>query len=95
VQNGQILEVDMSFINSSGLDELARRLAESVPESVRAFGRDLEGNFKAVLQAQLSKLDLVSRQEFDVQAAILERTQAKLTAMEARLKEIEARLTPQ
>src|SRR6266849_2520213 len=69
--------------------------AASVPESVRAFGRDLEGNFKAVLQSQLSKLDLVSRQEFDVQAAILERTQAKLTAMEARLKEIEARLTPQ
>ena len=92
---GRFQEVDMSFINSSGLDELARRLAESVPESVRAFGRDLEGNFKAVLQAQLSKLDLVSRQEFDVQAAILERTQAKLTAMEARLKEIEAKLTPQ
>src|SRR5713226_5056150 len=92
---GQIREVKMSFINSSGLDELARRLADSVPESVRAFGRDLEGNFKAVLQAQLSKLDLVSRQEFDVQAAILERTQAKLTAMEARLKEIEGRLTPQ
>jgi ubiquinone biosynthesis accessory factor UbiK len=85
----------MSFINASGLDELARRLAESVPESVRAFGRDLEGNFKAVLQAQLSKLDLVSREEFDVQAALLERTQAKLTAMEARLKELETRLTPQ
>jgi BMFP domain-containing protein YqiC len=85
----------MSFINSSRLDELARRLADSVPESVRAFGRDVEGNFKAVLQSQLSKLDLVSRQEFDVQAAILERTQAKLTAMEARLKEIEARLAPQ
>jgi len=85
----------MSFINSSRLDELARRLADSVPESVRAFGRDLEGNFKAVLQSQLSKLDLVSRQEFDVQAAILERTQAKLTAMEALLKEIEARLAPQ
>ncbi len=85
----------MSFINSSKLDDLARRLADSVPESVRAFGRDLEGNFKAVLQSQLSKLDLVSRQEFDVQAAILERTQSKLTAMEARLKEIEARITPQ
>src|SRR5580692_7049090 len=82
----------MSFMNSSGLDDLARRLADSVPESVRAFGRDLEGNFKAVLQAQLSKLDLVSRQEFDVQAAILERTQAKLTAMEERLKDLEARL---
>jgi ubiquinone biosynthesis accessory factor UbiK len=85
----------MSFLNSSSLDELARRLAESVPESVRAFGRDLEGNFKAVLQAQLSKLDLVSRQEFDVQAAILQRTQAKLAAMEARLKDLEGKLSPQ
>jgi BMFP domain-containing protein YqiC len=92
---GKFLEIEMSFINSSGLDELARRLADSVPESVRAFGRDMEGNFKAVLQAQLSKLNLVSRQEFDVQAAILERTQAKLTVMEARLKEIEAKLSPQ
>ena len=44
----------MSFMNSSGLDDLAKRLAESVPESLRAFGRDLEGNFKAVLQAQLA-----------------------------------------
>jgi BMFP domain-containing protein YqiC len=88
----QFREVGMSFLNSNGLDELARRLAEAVPESVRAFGRDLEGNFKAVLQAQLSKLDLVSRQEFDVQAAILERTQANLSAMEARLKELEDKL---
>ncbi len=84
----------MTFMNSSRLDELARRLADSVPESVRAFGRDLEGNFKAILQGQLSKLDLVSRQEFDVQAAILERTQAKLAEMEARLKDLEATLTP-
>jgi BMFP domain-containing protein YqiC len=49
----------MSFMNSSGLDELAR----AWPIRARigaAFGRDLEGNFKAVLQAQLSKLDLVT-----------------------------------
>ena len=85
----------MSFLNSTSLDDLARRLADAVPESVRSFGRDLEGNFKAVLQAQLSKLDLVSRQEFDVQAALLTRTQAMLTALEARLKELETKLTPQ
>ena len=83
----------MSFINTNGLDDLAKRLADSVPESLRAFGRDLESNFKAVLQAQLAKLDLVTRQDFDVQAAILERTQAKLTAIEARLKELEAKLS--
>ena len=85
----------MSFLNSTSLDDLARRLADAVPESVRSFGRDLEGNFKAVLQAQLSKLNLVSRQEFDVQAALLARTQAMLTALEARLKELETKLTPQ
>jgi BMFP domain-containing protein YqiC len=85
----------MSFVNSNGLDDLAKRLADSVPESLRAFGRDLESNFKAVLQAQLAKLDLVTRQDFDVQAAILERAQEKLTAMEARLKDLEAKLTPQ
>jgi BMFP domain-containing protein YqiC len=90
-----ISEADVSFINSNALDDLAKRLADSVPESLRAFGRDLESNFKAVLQAQLAKLDLVTRQDFDVQAAILERTQGKLTALEARLKDLEARLTPQ
>jgi len=85
----------MSFMNSTALDDLARRLAESVPESVRAFGRDLEGNFKAVLQAQLAKLDLVSRQEFDVQAAVLARTQAQLSELGERLQQIEAKLSPQ
>ncbi len=83
----------MSFM-ANGLDELARRLAESVPESLRTLGRDLEGNFKAVLQAQLSKLDLVSRNEFDVQAALLARTQASVAALEERLKELEAKLSP-
>jgi ubiquinone biosynthesis accessory factor UbiK len=84
----------MSFMNAESLDELARRLAESVPESVKAFGRDLEGNFKAVLQAQLAKLDLVTRQDFDVQSAILQRTQAKLADLEGRVKELETKLTP-
>jgi BMFP domain-containing protein YqiC len=79
----------MNFFNSTALDDLARRLADSVPESVRSLGRDLEGNFKAVLQAQLAKLDLVTRQDFDVQSAILERTRTKLSELEARLKELE------
>jgi BMFP domain-containing protein YqiC len=84
----------MAFFDSNSLDDLARRLADSVPEPVRAFGRDLESNFKAVLQAQLSRLDLVTRQDFDVQSALLARTREKLNEVEARLKEIEAQLTP-
>ena len=84
----------MRFIDAKGLDDLARRLAEAVPPPLRNLGRDLENNFKAVLQAQLAKLDLVSRNEFDVQAALLARTQAALAAMEARLKDLETKLTP-
>ena len=84
----------MSFMDANGLDDLARRLADAVPPSLRALSRDLERNFKAVLQAQLARLDLVSRNEFDVQSALLARTQAALAAMEARLKEIETKLTP-
>jgi BMFP domain-containing protein YqiC len=82
----------MSFMSSTGLDDLSRRLAEAVPESLRGMGRDLEANFKAVLQAQLAKLDLVSRNEFDVQAALLKRTQAALVAMELRLKDLETKI---
>lgn len=80
----------MTIFDDLKLDELSRKLADSMPESVRAFGREVEGNFKAVLQAQLSKLDLVSRQEFDVQAALLARTQARLADLESRLKQLEA-----
>jgi ubiquinone biosynthesis accessory factor UbiK len=82
----------MSLMNSNALDDIARRLAEALPPSLRSLGRDLEGNFKAILQAQLTKLDLVARNEFDVQAALLARTQAALAALETRLKDIEAKL---
>jgi ubiquinone biosynthesis accessory factor UbiK len=82
----------MTFFDSNRLDDLSKRLADSMPERLRSFGRDLESNFKAVLQSQLAKLDLVSREEFDVQAALLERTQSKLAALEARLKELEAKM---
>ena len=82
----------MSFMNTSALDDLARRLTEAIPPSIRNLGQDLESNFKAVLQAQLARLDLVSRTEFDVQTALLTRTQSALTAMEQRLKDLEAKL---
>ena len=71
------------------IDDLARRLAGSVPESVVALRRDLEQNFKGVLQGQLARLELVTREEFDVQAAVLKRTRAKLAALEKRLTELE------
>ncbi len=71
------------------IDDLARRLAGAVPESVIALRRDLEQNFKGVLQSQLARLDLVTREEFDVQAAVLKRTREKLAALEQRLAALE------
>jgi BMFP domain-containing protein YqiC len=54
-----------------------------------ALRRDLEQNFKGVLQSQLAKLDLVTREEFDVQSAVLKRTREKLAALEQRLAALE------
>lgn len=71
------------------LDELARQLAESVPQNLRVLGQDLERNFKSLLHAGLERMELVTREEFDVQAAVLARTREKLETMEARLAELE------
>ena len=73
------------------LDELARELADAVPRNLKAIGEDLERNFKSLLQSGLGRMDLVTREEFDLQVAVLERTREKLDALEARLAELEAR----
>jgi len=75
---------------NESLDKLARKLAESVPEGLRSVREDLEKNFKSVLQSGIGKLDLVNREEFEVQEAVLARTRAKLDALEARLQELES-----
>jgi hypothetical protein len=75
------------------LDELARQLAESVPHNLKVLGQDLERNFKTLLQAGIERMELVSREEFDVQRAVLERTRAKLEAIESRLAELEKALS--
>jgi hypothetical protein len=74
------------------LDELARQMAQAVPKNVRALGEDLERNFRALLQSGLERMDLVTREDFDLQAALLERTREKLEQMEERLAELEGSL---
>ncbi len=75
------------------IDELARRLAESVPQGIRSVKDDLEKNFRSVLRSGLGKLDLVTREEFEVQEAVLARTREKLDSLEERLQTIEAKKT--
>ena len=72
------------------LDDLARELADAVPRNLKALGDDLERNFRSLLQAGLGKMDLVTREEFDLQVAVLARTREKLEALERRLAELEA-----
>ena len=75
----------LPMIDLAQLDELARRLSSLVPPGLRESREDLQQNFKSVLQAGLGKLDLVTREEFDVQRAVLARTREKLEALERQL----------
>ena len=81
-------------MDSFRIDEIARRLMDNLPPAFRATQRDLESNFRAVLRAGLGKLDLVTRDEFDTQSRVLERTRARLEALEAKVKLLEATETP-
>jgi ubiquinone biosynthesis accessory factor UbiK len=79
------------MIDIRALDELTQRLSALVPTDLQHVKADLQKNMKSVLQAGLSKLDLVTREEFDVQRAVLLRTREKLEALEAKLQaQIEA-----
>lgn len=80
------------MIDLSNIDELARRLSNLVPPGLRESREEMQENFKAVLQSGLAKLDLVTREEFDVQRAVLLRTREKLEALEGAVAELEAQL---
>ncbi len=73
------------MINFSFIDDLTRKLSERVPENVKALREDMEANFKAVLSSAFDKMDLVTREEFEAQKKVLERTREKLEALEQQL----------
>lgn len=76
-------------MTDESIENIARKLAEAVPEGLRSVRDDMESNFRSVLRASLAKLDLVTREEFEVQEAVLAKTRAKLEALEERLTELE------
>ncbi len=77
------------MFDPNSLDELARKLADAVPPGLAALKNDLEQNFKAVLQSGLARLDLVTRQEFDIQSAVLKRSRERLEELEQRIVALE------
>ena len=78
------------MIDPKLFDDLAKKLAAAVPSGVRAVQADLEQQFLVLLQARLEKLDLVTREQFNVQRRVLERTRSKVEALEKQLAELEA-----
>ena len=80
------------MIDLSHLDDLARRLSALVPPGVREGREELQQNFKAVLQSGLSRLDLVTREEFEVQRAVLLRTREKLEELQRTVAQLEEQL---
>ena len=83
-----------AMIDFDKLDELARRLSSLVPPSVREGREELQENFKSVLQSGLAKLDLVTREEFEVQRAVLLRTREKLDELQRVVADLEAQIDP-
>ncbi len=80
------------MIDLSHIDELARRLSNLVPPGLRESREELQENFRTVLQSGLTRLDLVTREEFEVQREVLLRTREKLEALQQTVAELEAQL---
>lgn len=77
------------------LEEIANKVVDSIPPGVKQMADGIDAKVKQVLQHQLGRLDFVSREEFDVQTSVLQRTREKLIALEARLDELEKQSTPE
>jgi BMFP domain-containing protein YqiC len=77
------------MISPKKLEEIAKNISAAIPPGVKNMADEAEGRIKQVLQAQLNKLDFVSREEFDIQSQVLIRTREKLEALEKRLNELE------
>lgn len=70
------------------IDELTKKLSSLLPDNMLAVEKDLQDKFKGILQATFARLDLVTREEFDVQTKVLERTREKLEILEERVQSL-------
>jgi len=80
------------MINAKKIEEIAQQVSDAIPAGLKNVASDLEEKTKTVLQRKLSELDVVTREEFDVQTQVLIKTRAKLTELETKLAEIEEKL---
>ena len=80
------------MINAKKIEDIAKQISEAIPPGVKNVATDFEAKAKQVLQSKLSQLDVVSREEFDVQTQVLIKTRAKLDEMAAKIAELEEKI---
>lgn len=81
------------MFDTKKIDELVEKLTDALPPGLKNFKDELKKNFHAVLLTTLNKMDLVTREEFDVQVAVLQKTRMKLDLMEKKMTELEQKKT--
>lgn len=84
---------DLQMLDPKKIEQVARQIQGALPKGVRDLGEDFDKKLRSLLQSQLGKLDLVSREEFDIQTQVLLRTREKLVQMEQRVKALEERFS--
>lgn len=80
------------LVDPSIIDDITKRLSDAVPESARSLRHDLEKNFREVLNSAFNRMNLVTREELEIQEQVLARTREKIDAFESRTKELESLL---
>ena len=81
------------MINAKKIEEIAKQVTEAIPPGIKTMANDFEDKTKTVLQRKLSQLDVVTREEFDVQTQVLIKTREKMAALEQQVAALEAKLT--
>jgi len=79
------------MIDNQTINRISEQINALLPPGLRQAKSDFDARLKILLQQQLANYEMVSREEFDIQARVLARTREKLDALEARLKELEQR----
>ncbi|GKT12805.1 MAG: ubiquinone biosynthesis accessory factor UbiK [Thiomicrorhabdus sp.] len=79
------------MLNVNQLEEVAKKLADNIPQGIGKMPLGLQDQIKAILSRSFEKMDLVSRQEFDIQAGVLAKTRTKLEDLEKVVAELESR----
>jgi BMFP domain-containing protein YqiC len=88
-------EKTVMIINTEKLDELVNRIISGLPRDLDLARKDIEKNLKSAISAGLARMDLVTREEYDIQLALLQRTREKLENLEKKLTDLEEQLNRQ